>query len=435
MTLSKKYKEHDFFKVLHQYHLEDFIEFTKTVKVLYVDKESEYREDYYGIFKVFFHDIDIASNGKEGLEYFKKNKYDLIITAIDMPQMDGLEFITKIREISRHITVLVISSTQKDFIELIRLGVNGYILKPIEVEQFVNIIYKVIETLHNKQALYEYRVELEKLVEEKTAKLQELNISLEQRVQEEVAKNIEHEKYINNQSKLISMGEMIGNIAHQWRQPLSYISTAATGMRVKKEMEILSDLELYEYCDKINENAQYLSQTIDDFRDFIKGDTELIEFNLMQDTQSFIKLIDATIKESEIVLILDLQDDITIQGYPNELIQCFINIFNNAKDAFILHNVPKEERFVFITQKVENEKVVIQFKDNAGGISEEILPKVFEPYFTTKHQAQGTGLGLHMSYNLVVQGMQGTLDVKNVEYEFNEKNYKGAEFTIRIPLK
>ena len=434
MILSQKYKEHDFFKVIHQYHLEDFIEFSKTVKVLYIDKDNEHRDDYFGIFKVFFHDIDVVSNGKEGLEYFKNNKYDLIITAIDMPEMDGLELVTKIREISRHITVLILSSKQKHFIEFIRLGVDGYILKPIEVEQFVNIIHKVLETLHNKQALYEYRVELEKLIEEKTKKLQELNSSLEQRVEEEVAKNIEHEKYLNNQSKLIAMGEMIGNIAHQWRQPLSYIATAATGMRVKKEMAMLSDEELYDYCDKINENSQYLSQTIDDFRNFIKGDTELIDFNLKEDTTSFIKLIDASIKESGIVLILELQDDITIQGYPNELIQCFINIFNNAKDAFIQNKIDEDERFVFIIQKIENEKVIIKFKDNAGGIPEDILPKIFEPYFTTKHQAQGTGLGLHMSYNLVVRGMNGTLEVNNVEYEFNGKNYKGAEFTIVLPF-
>jgi len=435
MILSQKYKEHDFFKVIHQYHLEDFIEFSKTVKVLYVDNDNDHRDDYYGIFKVFFHDIDVVSNGKEGLEYFKKNKYDLIITAIDMPQMDGLELVKNIREVSRHITVLILSSKQKYFTEFIRLGVDGYILKPIEVEQFVNIIHKVIETLHNKQALYEYRVELEKLVEEKTAKLQELNSSLEEKVRIEVEKNLEHEKYLSNQSKLISMGEMIGNIAHQWRQPLSYISTAATGMRVKKEMEMLSEEELFTYCDKINENSQYLSQTIDDFRNFIKGDTELMEFNLEQDTKSFIKLIDASIKESGIVLILDLQDDITIEGYPNELIQCFINIFSNAKDAFMLNKTPEDERYLFISQKILNEKVIIKFKDNAGGIPEDVLPKVSEPYFTTKHQAQGTGLGLHMSYNLVVRGMNGTLEVKNIEYEFNQKTYTGAEFIIMLPLE
>jgi len=434
MTLSQKYKEHDFLKVINQYHLEDFIEFSKTVKVLYIDKETEHRDDYFGIFKIFFHEIEIAINGEEGLEYFNNNKYDLIITAIDMPKMDGLELVSHIRKISRHITILILSSEQKYFIDFIRLGIDGYILKPIEVEQFINTIYKVIKTLHNKQALYEHRMELEKLVEDKTKELQTLNSSLKEKIEQEVKKNLEHEKYLQNQSKLIAMGEMIGNIAHQWRQPLSFISTAATGMYVKKEMKILSDEELFEYCNKINENAQYLSQTIDDFRDFIKGDTELIEFNLVKDISSFIKLVDASVKEHGIKLVLDFEDDIIIQGYPNELIQCFINIFNNAKDAFIFNNILEDDRILFIYQKVQNNHVEIKFRDSAGGVEDKIKHKVFEPYFTTKHKSQGTGLGLHMTYNLIVRGMNGSLKVNNVEFEFNNKQYKGAEFTIGLSL-
>jgi len=434
MTLSQKYKEHDFLKVINQYHLEDFIEFSKTVKVLYIDKETEHRDDYFGIFKIFFHEIEIAINGEEGLEYFNNNKYDLIITAIDMPKMDGLELVSHIRKISRHITILILSSEQKYFIDFIRLGIDGYILKPIEVEQFINTIYKVIKTLHNKQALYEHRMELEKLVEDKTKELQTLNSSLKEKIEQEVKKNLEHEKYLQNQSKLIAMGEMIGNIAHQWRQPLSFISTAATGMYVKKEMKILSDEELFEYCNKINENAQYLSQTIDDFRNFIKGDTELIEFNLAKDISSFIKLVDASVKEHGIKLVLDFEDDIIIQGYPNELIQCFINIFNNAKDAFIFNNILEDDRILFIYQKVKNNHVEIKFRDSAGGVEDKIKHKIFEPYFTTKHKSQGTGLGLHMTYNLIVRGMNGSLKVNNVEFEFNNKQYKGAEFTIGLSL-
>lgn len=434
MQLAQKYKENDLFKVIHKYHLEDFIEFSKTVKVLFVDKEDEKRDDYYSIFKIFFHEIDVASNGEEAFELFQKNKYDLVITAIDMPVMGGLELITKIREISRHITVLIHSSKKKHFIEFIRLGVDGYILKPIEVEQFVHTIYRVIKTLHNKQALYEYRIELEEKVQQKTQELQKINTSLEEKVKEEVEKNLEHEKHLHNQAKLVSMGEMIGNIAHQWRQPLSFIATAATGMRVKKEMEMLEDHEFYEYCDKINENAQYLSQTIDDFRNFVKGDMEQVCFNLKQDTDSFIKLVDSLIKQFNILVILDLEEDIDVQGYPNELIQCFMNIFNNSKDAFIINKISEDERFVFISQKIQENQIIIKFKDSAGGIPDDVLPRIFDPYFTTKHKSQGTGLGLHMSYNFIVNGMKGTFKAENSVYEFNKKTYKGALFTITLPL-
>jgi len=229
------------------------------------------------------------------------------------------------------------------------------------------------------------------------------------------------------------MGEMIGNIAHQWRQPLSIISTSATGMHLQKEMGILTDDEFYKYCEIINEHSQFLSQTIDDFRNFIKGDTKPIRFDLKNDTDSFIKLVDVTIKKNNINIILDLEENIHIQGYPNELIQCFMNIFNNAKDALVENN-DEDNRYVFISQQVENDNVIIEFKDNAGGIKEDILNKVFEPYFTTKHKSQGTGLGLHMCYNLVTNGMKGTITVKNDEYNFNGKYHKGACFDIIIPL-
>ncbi len=243
----------------------------------------------------------------------------------------------------------------------------------------------------------------------------------------------DRESRLISQSKLASMGEMIGNIAHQWRQPLSVISTSASGMQVQKEMNILSDDEFYKYCEIINENAQFLSQTIDDFRNFIKGDSKPVRFDLKNDTDSFIKLVDATIKRNNITIILDLEENIKIQGYPNELIQCFMNIFNNAKDALIEHN-EEDDRFIFISQIIDEDNVIIEFKDNAGGIPEDIIDKVFDPYFTTKHKSQGTGLGLHMSYNLVTSGMKGTLKVKNKEFNFNEKHYKGASFNIIIPL-
>lgn len=241
------------------------------------------------------------------------------------------------------------------------------------------------------------------------------------------------EQQLLQQTKLASMGEMIGNIAHQWRQPLSVISTSATGMKLQKEYDILKDEDLYNHCDKINENAQYLSQTIDDFTNFIKGESKPVQFNLKNDTDSFIKLVDSSIKLYNINVILDLQEDIKIKGYPSELIQCFINIFNNARDA-LLENNEEDNRYVFIEQRSNNDEVKITFTDNAGGIPNDIINSIFEPYFTTKHKSQGTGLGLHMSYNLVVNGMQGIIIVKNDSYEFNGKEHRGAKFTITIPL-
>ena len=240
------------------------------------------------------------------------------------------------------------------------------------------------------------------------------------------------DKLLNEQSKMVSMGEMIGNIAHQWRQPLSVITTASTGIIMQKEYGLLDEDKLIDTCNAINNQAQYLSKTIDDFRNFIKGDRIKTIFRLKDDLNSFFHLIEGSVKSNDIELIFDINNDIKINGYENELVQCFINIFNNAKDS-LKENV-KNNRFIFISTSIEKNDAIIKIKDNAGGITEDILPKIFEPYFTTKHQTQGTGLGLHMTYNLIVDGMGGTIKANNVTYKYDGKEYIGAEFTITLPL-
>ena len=240
------------------------------------------------------------------------------------------------------------------------------------------------------------------------------------------------ERILAEQSKLASMGEMIGNIAHQWRQPLSVISTGATGIQVEQEFGILTDEFITETCDNINNQAQYLSNTINDFRNFIKKDKNKHMFKLEDEINTLFTLIKGTAKTYNIDIIPNLEDNITIDGYENELTQCLINLFNNSKDAFNEPNVIK--RLFFISSYIKDNKIHILIKDNAGGIPEDILPKVFEPYFTTKHQSQGTGLGLHMTYNIIKDSMNGTINVHNVKFMYDGKNYNGAEFTIMLPL-
>jgi PAS domain S-box-containing protein len=240
------------------------------------------------------------------------------------------------------------------------------------------------------------------------------------------------EEMLLQQSKMVSMGEMIGNIAHQWRQPLSVISVTATGTKLQHEMGALTNDVLIENMDCINDNTQFLSKTIDDFKNYIKGQRELKRFNLLKEINSFLKLIDASRKTHHIVIIKDIDENININGYPNELTQCFVNLFNNSKDA--LSNIEEDNRFVFISAKLIDDHVHIFFKDSAKGINENIINKIFEPYFTTKHQSQGTGLGLSMTYKLITNGMNGMINVKNVKYKYNNKDYIGAEFEIILPL-
>jgi len=244
----------------------------------------------------------------------------------------------------------------------------------------------------------------------------------------DITNDIEKDKILFEQSKLASMGEMIGNIAHQWRQPLSVISTGATGLRIEKECGMLTDKDFYEICDSIDKNAQYLSKTIDDFRDFVKGDRKKSIYSLKDNYEHFMSLINSSMKNNNITVIDDIDENIQINGYPDDIIQCFMNIFNNAKDA--LKEIEIDEKVIFITAKEDKDKLTIEIYDNAGGIDEKILPNIFEPYFTTKHKSQGTGLGLNMTYKLIVEGMDGIIKATNKEFQYKNKKYKGALFTI-----
>jgi C4-dicarboxylate-specific signal transduction histidine kinase len=239
------------------------------------------------------------------------------------------------------------------------------------------------------------------------------------------------EKQLAEQSKLASMGEMIGNIAHQWRQPLSAISTGASGMRMQKEYNMLSDEKFYETCDAIDENAQYLSTTIEELKNYIKDDKTKQFFKLKDAMKNFFNLANLNTNTSMMQVVLELDDTIEINGYKNELIQCFVSIYNNTNDAFKLIHIDK--KLFFITTYKENNTIVIKFKDNAGGIDTKILSKIFEPYTSTKHKSQGIGLGLSKVYSLIVDGMKGTVEASNVVYNFEEQQYSGAEFTITIP--
>ena len=301
---------------------------------------------------------------------------------------------------------------------------------PLILLLIIGFIMNLYET--TKENYAKSLKEANNLLESKIEELKHFNLNLEHKVQEEIKINGQHELKLFEQAKMVAMGEMIGNIAHQWRQPLSVISTIATGSKLQKDMDILTNEMFANNMNIINENTQYLSRTIDDFRNFVKEDRVKKLFNLSEEIHSFLHLVQGSIKSTDIDIILDLDDDIQVNGYPNELKQCLINIFNNAKDA--IEESKEEHKVIFIKTYNDKEKTIIIIKDNATGIPKDILPKIFDPYFTTKHQSKGTGLGLNMTYKLIVEGMKGTIEATNVSYEYKDKKYKGAEFKICLPF-
>jgi PAS domain S-box-containing protein len=239
------------------------------------------------------------------------------------------------------------------------------------------------------------------------------------------------EKMIFQQSRTSAIGEMIGNIAHQWRQPLSIISTAATGMKLQLEMDSISKEETINSLSKINDQVQYLSETIEDFSGFFKEDLSIKKFKIDEVTDKLENLTRDAFKINFIELHHDINENIYILGNKNLLIQALINIYNNALDILRNKNI-KERRLLFIKVQKENEKVNICIKDNAGGIHSEYLEKIFDPYFTTKHQSQGTGIGLYMTQQIITKQLKGTTKVSNVKYKYEDKDYSGAEFIISI---
>ena len=238
---------------------------------------------------------------------------------------------------------------------------------------------------------------------------------------------------LNHNSKMASMGEMIGNIAHQWRQPLSGISTSSTGMSLLKEAGILTDEAFETNINNINKSAQYLSQTIEDFRNFFNVNKKISLCTSQDILKSTLNLISAQFHAKDIQIIKNIEE-IKFYTYKNELIQALINILNNARDQLLKKN-KYSSKYIFINMYEKENKLIIKILDNAGGIKEEIIKKIFEPYFTTKHKSQGTGIGLFMTEEIIMKHLKGEIYVKNKEYMYENTNYIGAEFHIIIDLK
>ncbi|KLE02081.1 cache domain-containing protein [Aliarcobacter butzleri] len=257
-----------------------------------------------------------------------------------------------------------------------------------------------------------------------------VSIFLENKLKEYKKELDNKQAILYQQSKMAAMGEMIGNIAHQWRQPLSIITTATSGMVLQKQMGVLTDEFFFEASDRINHSAQYLSETIDDFRNFFIPNKEKSKVNLLEVFKKTLDLISAQFNSKEIKIIKNIET-IEFESYENELIQALINILNNSRDELIKK---ENERFIFVDAYKNDDYINIVIKDNAGGVIKENLNKIFEPYFTTKYKSQGTGIGLYMTEEIITKHLNGTIGVENVEFTYNDKQYFGAQFTIKIDL-
>ncbi|NVJ52611.1 MAG: transporter substrate-binding domain-containing protein [Campylobacteraceae bacterium] len=237
------------------------------------------------------------------------------------------------------------------------------------------------------------------------------------------------EELLLQQSKMASLGEMIGNIAHQWRQPLSTISTAASGLKIQKEFGSLSDEMLITSLDTITQTTQFLSQTINDFQNYIKDDKKKVLFSINESIEKVLSILNTSFINHNIEVEKEIKE-LEIYSYPNELNQVLLNIFANSKDA--LKEQKDIDKYIFIRTYKKDDNACLEIIDNGGGIKKEIIEKVFEPYFTTKHKSQGTGLGLYMTHKIITESMMGKIQIENCKYKDFDNCTK---VTISLPIK
>ncbi|WP_323587789.1 PAS domain-containing sensor histidine kinase [Aliarcobacter butzleri] len=236
----------------------------------------------------------------------------------------------------------------------------------------------------------------------------------------------EKQKIIFLQSRMASLGQMLANIAHQWRQPLTELNLCL--FNLKKAFEKQNKKEFQKLYNDNKNTIFLMSQTIEDFTNFFNPQKEKKSFEIKDVINEVLTILKKTIEQEEIKIKVDVPINYKVLGVPNELAQVLINLIQNSKDAFRQNEIKDKNIFISLKEKVNLDKksVILEIKDNAGGIKEEDLDYIFEPYFTTKHKSQGTGLGLFMSKMIIEKSLDGTLSHKNIN--------GGSIFSISIFL-
>jgi len=273
--------------------------------------------------------------------------------------------------------------------------------------------YMIQELKNSDNKLRNMNSELEQRVQQRTQQLEELNIGLDQKVKEEVMQRSKQEQLLIQQSRFAAMGEMIGNIAHQWRQPLNALSLLLQNIENAYDMNILDEKYIVRTVNKGTLLTNSMSKTIDDFRDFFKPNKKVEVFNIAEAIHGTLEIIGASFSNHMIDIEENIDMSLCAKGFSNEFSQVILNILNNSKDELIQRGI-KNKKIKFIVKKV-GEKLIIEIEDNAGGIPTDIINKVFDPYFSTKEEGKGTGIGLYMSKTIIEHNMHGQLSVRNEE--------------------
>lgn len=411
-------------------------------KILIVDDEEEVHK----VTKLFFKNFEYLGRGldfisaysaKEAIEILKVRD-DISVILLDVVMEDdkaGLRVVETIRNEIKNDFVRIILRTGQPGIMLPnelaeKYQINDYKIKSeLTQEKLSATLITALRAFDEIRLMESARSELEEKVKERTKELEELNKNLEIRVEKEVAarvkseeEKIKQQEALIQQSKLASMGEMMGAIMHQWAQPLTSVSLMAQLMlEMQKRMEDSKE-EFARLAKEIINNVSFMSETMGDFKNFFKPNKTKHYFYIEDEIHSVYKMMIPQLKRCDIKVEIDCEKNTEAYGYPNEFKQVVLNILNNAKDVIIEKRMG--EGSIWVRGKKDSSKVVIELEDSGGGISDDMLERVFENYVSSKGD-NGTGIGLYMSKIMIEDNMQGKISVINSEY--------GAKFIIELP--
>jgi two-component system, sensor histidine kinase and response regulator len=342
-------------------------------------------------------DVNIFSalSAQEGIEILMNESIDLILTDVQMPEIDGFEFIEYLKNIDRTKNIPVIFITgiyDKDEYQTrgYNLGAVEYITKPIH-DVLLNSKLKVYIDIFEKQKLDEAQI-------------------------------VSKDKILIHQSRMATMGEMIGVISHQLKQPLNILSLYCSDVKDSFSSNEIDKVFIDKFSKCTKEQISFLSETIDNFRDFFNPDKEKRKFSIKDAIERSIRLLGNQLEINQIKLNLELCDE-NVYGIETELDQVILNIINNAIDAFKEREIKNKE--INITVLSKSAYTILIIEDNAGGVNLESLEKLFDPYYTTK--SYGTGTGLYMVKLVIKNSFEGDLKVNNSE--------KGLRYIIALPQK
>jgi len=293
---------------------------------------------------------------------------------------------------------------------------------------FITMVLFII--INHFKNLHNY---LEENILIKTKELRDLNDSLELRIKREVENSRKKDNIMFQQARLASLGEMLQNIAHQWRQPLGSLMMIIQSFESKFLAGKLDEPFIASRVKDAQLLSSNMSDTLEDFRTFFNPNKSKKAFRIKEVIQKAVDLSKYQLEREEITLALFIKDDLEVFGFKNELIHVLLNLIGNSKDI-LASKTDNIHKIIHIIAKQNEERIFINVIDNGGGIKSDIIPKVFDPYFTTKHKSVGTGIGLYMSKQMVEKHMHGKITCKNIRHKLSTKLFWACTmFTIEIP--